>query len=200
MSWIFLAILGIIWAACCFPRGSRSPRTTVKEFEHGMDRLADVGQNRDVGRFILAPRKGIPFLGLRERARVRARVRRRRVLTFLLEATGLTALMGMFPPFRPMFYATGAFFVLLVGYVGILVWIKETQRDRARHMRHALGSAVARYRPQHAAPAGANGNGQAHRTDGRSAHPIYNHLGFLDPAEGVHVRIRRARKRKLVPA
>jgi hypothetical protein len=198
MSWIFLAGLGIIWAVCCYPRG-RSPRTTVKEFEQGMDRLADVGTNKDVGRFILAPRKGMPFLGVRERARVRARVRRRRVLTFLLEACGLTALMGMFPPFRPMFYATAIFLTLLAGYVGILVWIKETQKDRARHMRHALGSAVAGFRPA-AASAGGNGNGHAARADGHSAHPIYNHLGFLDPQEGVHVRIRRARKRKLVPA
>ena len=199
MSWIFLAGLGMIWAVCCYPRG-RSPRTTVKEFEQGMDRLADVGTNKDVGRFILAPRKGMPFLGVRERARVRARVRRRRILTFLLEACGLTALMGMFPPFRPMFYATAIFAALLLGYVGTLVWIKETQKDRVRHMRHALGSAVARYRPHHAAPAGAGGNGHAAQPDGRGAHPIYNHLGFLDPAEGVHVRIRRVRKRKLVPA
>jgi hypothetical protein len=199
MSWIFLLGLGIIWAVCCYPRG-RSPRTTVKEFEQGMDRLADVGNNKDVGRFILAPRKGMPFLGIHERARVRARVRRRRILTFLLEASGLTALMGMFPPLRPMFYATAIFGTLLVGYVGILVWIKETQKDRVRHMRQALGSAVSRYRPQHVTSAGANGNGHADPASGRSAHPIYNHLGFLDPSEGVHVRIRRVRKRKLVPA
>jgi hypothetical protein len=122
------------------------------------------------------------------------------VLTFLLEACGLTALMGMFPPFRPMFYATGIFLTLLVGYLGILVWIKEAQKDRARHMRHALGTAVARYRPQHAAPTAANGNGHATGPEGRSTHPIYNRLGFLDSQEGVHVRIRRVRKRKLVPA
>src|SRR5919204_3845812 len=95
MSWLFLVGLGIIWAACCFPRGMRSPRTTVQEFERGMDMLADVGiGHKDAGRFILAPRKGRPFLGARERARVRARIRRRRVLTFLLEAIALTGLMG----------------------------------------------------------------------------------------------------------
>ena len=54
-SWLFLALLGIIWAVCVVPwtRG-RSPAGSVQDFERGLDLLADTG--RAQGRWIVAPR------------------------------------------------------------------------------------------------------------------------------------------------
>ncbi len=68
-------------------------------------------------RRVLMPRDGL--LGRQARARSRARERRRRVLTALLEAIGLTALIGVVPPLRAMWVATG---VLLVA-LGLYVWL-----------------------------------------------------------------------------
>jgi hypothetical protein len=64
------------------------------------------------------------FVGPRERARERARLRRRRVLVFLLESIALTLLIGLVPPLRAMWYATGVLLGLLVVYVWLLVALK----------------------------------------------------------------------------
>ncbi|HEX2031792.1 MAG TPA: hypothetical protein VHL78_10380 [Actinomycetota bacterium] len=73
------------------------------------------------GRWVLAPKKGARFLGPQERARMRARERRRRVFVVMLEAIGLTALIGLFPPLRAMLYLTGVLALLLLAYVGLVL-------------------------------------------------------------------------------
>lgn len=195
MSWLFLAVLGIIWAVCVFPwaRG-RSPRGSVEDFERGLDLLADTG--RTEGRWIVAPRKGAQFIGGRNRARARARARRRRVFYFLLEVMFLTFLMGLFPPLRPMWYATAAFFGMLTLYLVLLLSVtrneRELQQGRERFARaiEAPGSARA------ALPNG-SGHGVYERHvgvgRGRATRPTYNGLSVID-SEEVHVIVRHARE------
>ena len=72
------------------------------------------------GRWVLAPRKGSRFVGPRERARLRARERRRRIVVVMLEAAGLSALMGIFPPLRGMLFLTALILFLLLAYLGLI--------------------------------------------------------------------------------
>ncbi len=125
MSWLLLAALGMIWAAFLLPRerGGNS-RRTVEDFERNMDLLAQTDGHRR-GRWIVTPQKGVAFVGPRARAQQRARERRRRVFVVLLEAITLTFLIGLVPPLRPMWYATGVLLLLLAVYVWLLLWIKE---------------------------------------------------------------------------
>jgi hypothetical protein len=76
---------------------------------------------RHPGRWIISPKRGSRFVGPRERARLRARERRRQVLVFLAEAIGLTGLIGLFPPLRGMLLITAALGLLLIAYLGLIV-------------------------------------------------------------------------------
>lgn len=70
------------------------------------------------------PRRGSRFLGPADRARARARDRRRKVFVLLLEGIGFTGLIGLFPPLRDMWMVTGILLVLLVGYVWLLLQLR----------------------------------------------------------------------------
>ena len=102
MGWLALAGLGIIWGVLLVGPllERREPRTaegSVNEFEHGMELLAQA-EVQGSGRWIVTPRKGMPFVGTAERRRARARSRRRQVFTFLLESIVITFLIGVVPP------------------------------------------------------------------------------------------------------
>ena len=135
MGWLLLVALVIVWAAFLIPswRGSSGIMTdkSMKDFERNMDMLAETGSQ---GRWIVTPRKGTTFIGRRARAQVRARERRRRVLMVLIESVALTALIGLVPPLRAMWYATGSLLVLLGAYVWALLAMK-TRSDSARDLR-----------------------------------------------------------------
>ena len=75
----------------------------MEDFERHMDILAETEAQ---GRWIVTPRKGTTFLGRRECAKERARERRRRIFVVLIESIVLTALIGLVPPLRAMWYAT----------------------------------------------------------------------------------------------
>ena len=121
MEWLVLATIGMMWAACVLPVGRRaSARTSVETFERDMQLLAHA-QGRAHGRWIVTPRKGVPFLGRSDRARVRARERRRRVLTFLLESMVISFLIGVVPPLRVMWWATASLGALMFAYVGLVL-------------------------------------------------------------------------------
>ncbi|MFB3737864.1 MAG: hypothetical protein ACE14W_02725 [Candidatus Velamenicoccus archaeovorus] len=185
MGWLMLSALGIMWAACVLPgRRKRATETaSVEEFERGMELLAGT-DGAGAGRWILTPRKGIPFLGPRGRARARARERRRRVLVVLLESIALTLLIGLVPPLRAMWYGTAGLLTLLGAYVWLLLAIKHrsvvpTHRERVRQAqapRHAPRQARQRY-----------------VDEGRGARSAFNGLGALGPDEVVSVVVRPAR-------
>lgn len=76
---------------------------------------------RHPGRWILSPRRGSRFVGPHARERERARERRRRVFVFLLEAIGLTGLIGVFPPLRGMLMVTALFAAVLLAYSALVL-------------------------------------------------------------------------------
>jgi hypothetical protein len=180
VSWLFLAGLVIIWGFCIFPRGRGRPASTsVADFERGLDLLADTGR---AGRWIVAPRKGARFMGATNRARARARGRRRRIVSFLVEATGFSFLMALFPPLRPLVYAAAVFAILLLSYIGVLLAVRRNEQGLVR-MRKQLAAEIERPAP---APARTNGTMVVRRPQPRPV-PHVIHL------EDVHVVIRPAR-------
>ena len=148
MGWLLLAALVILWAAFLVPSWANSPRTTdksMKDFERNMDMLAETESQ---GRWIVTPRKGTTFIGLRARAQARARERRRRVLVVLIESLVLTALIGLVPPLRAMWYATATLFVLLAGYVWALLSMKaRADANNPARPRETAATAPANPRP-----------------------------------------------------
>jgi hypothetical protein len=148
VGWLLLVALLILWAAFLIPSWASPPSKTdksMKDFERNMDMLAET---ESPGRWIVTPRKGTTFIGLRARAQARARERRRRVLMVLIESLVLTALIGLVPPLRAMWYATATLLVLLVGYVWSLLTMKARAdaHDPARS-RETAATAPASPRP-----------------------------------------------------
>ena len=151
MGWLLLAALVIMWAAFLIPSWRDSSGTmSMKDFERNMNMLAETESQ---GRWIVTPRKGTTFVGRRARSQARARERRRRVLVVLIESLVLTALIGLVPPLRAMWYATAILLVLLGGYVWALLTMKirsAEARGSARPHEAAAAApatATARSRP-----------------------------------------------------
>jgi hypothetical protein len=134
VDWFPLAALCIMWAAFLVPIGRRrrSAKTSVLHFERGMDLLAQIETRHDgPGRWIVTPRKGMPFLGQTGRKRARSRERRRQVFVFLLESIAITLLIGLVPPLRAIFWAVAiGLAAVLVVYVWLLLWIKQAASVR----------------------------------------------------------------------
>jgi hypothetical protein len=148
VGWLLLAALLILWAAFLIPSWASPPSKTdksMKDFERNMEMLAET---ESPGRWIVTPRKGTTFIGLRARAQARARERRRRVLMVLIESLVLTALIGLVPPLRAMWYATATLLVLLGSYVWALLTMKARAdaHDPARP-RETAATAPASPRP-----------------------------------------------------
>lgn len=189
MEWLLLAALGIMWVAFLLPTSGRrtSPSTTVDDFERRMELLAQAETHGGPGRWIITPRKGVRFVGPAQRQRVRARERRKKVLTLLLEVIGITFMIGIVPPLRVLWAVTGVFAALLVVYVWLLLSIKQRAAVRP-HERAAAANA----RPSAAARVAAT----AHRyvAEGRSvfARPAFNGLGSLGEGDRVHVVVKPA--------
>jgi hypothetical protein len=128
MGWLSLAALGILWAALLLATGRRgSPNRSVEDFGRSMDLLAETDRGGQ-GRWIVTPKKGVPLLGPRARAQARARERRRKVFVFFLETIGLSFMIGLVPPLRPVWYVTAVLATLLGAYVWMLLSIKQRQQ------------------------------------------------------------------------
>ena len=171
VEWLLVGALVFIWAAFLYSPGRRSssPSASVEEFERNMDLLADT--ERAAGRWIVAPRKGERFMGDTQRNRRRSRERRRRIFVTLLEAIGLTLLIGVFPPLRGMWILTAVLTGVLVLYVVVLLKVKQTERWRdANPAPSAVSSRI------------------------RSSLPraLYDERGALDEYDLVHVIVRPA--------
>jgi hypothetical protein len=186
VDWLLLAALGIMWAAFLIPLTARrrSMSGSVDEFERRMEFLAHAEVNGTSGRWIVTPRKGARFIGDTERRRARVRERRKRVLVFLIEAIGVTFLMGLVPPLRVFWNGTVALAFLLGAYVWMLISIKHRTmadpRDVARN---------ARAPRDHAAAFAAR-----YVIEGRNGHPreMFNGLEGLGEGDRVHVVVRPA--------
>ncbi len=184
MDWLLLAGLGIIWAAFLLPSSKRkaSVQRQVEDFDRNMDLLADT-EGR--GRWIVAPRKGARFLGPRERGKARAIRRRRQIFVFLIECIGFTFLIGLVPPLRPVWWATGAFTALLFGYVSLLITInQQSPQTQVRHTVRAAAPAPPRTPAQAAA-----GRRFAAEGHSRTPRPVFGGLGSYD-GEQIRVIVR----------
>ena len=180
MGWLLLAALVVLWAAFLVPAWRGGSDRSMKDFERNMDLLADTGSQ---GRWIVTPKKGTTFMGRRGRAHARARERRRRVLTVLLEALVVTALIGLVPPLRAMWYATALVMMVLGAYVWALLMMKsraERSRSFAQPVREAEPVASAPARQRYAADA-----------SNRTARPAFNGLPALGD-ELVNIVVRPA--------
>jgi Flp pilus assembly protein TadB len=125
VQWLLLVLLAIMWAAFLLPVGrKRSDARSVQDFERRMELLAQAEVHGTGGRWIVTPRKGVRFLGPRERHQARARARRRRVFVFLLEAIGLSLLIGVVPPLRVAWVVAAGLGGLLLLYIWALLVIK----------------------------------------------------------------------------
>jgi hypothetical protein len=114
-----------MWAAFLVPIGrKRSDARSMQDFERRMELLAQAEVHGTSGRWIVTPRKGVRFLGPRERQQARARARRRRIFAILLEAIGLALLIGIVPPLRPAWFVAGVLGGVLVLYVWMLLVLK----------------------------------------------------------------------------
>ena len=186
MDWLLLAALGIMWLALLIPSRRRRPSaaTSVFDFERRMELLAQAEIHGSAGRWIITPRKEIQFVGSAERRRSRARERRRQVFTFLLEAIGITFLIGLVPPLRVVWTVTSILAGLLLAFVYLLITIKQ----RAGHPDEQMRAAHA--------PAGSRLAAVRHVAEGGSswARPKVNGLGMLGEGDAVHVVVRPARR------
>ena len=179
--------LGIMWGAMLLPTGRRrhSPKASVQDFERRMELLAQTEVHAS-GRWIVTPRKGMPFVGTAERQRSRARERRRQVFTFLLESIGITFLIGLVPPLRAVWDVTMVLGVLMGLYVWLLLAVKN--QSQAAPVNEQVRAAQA---PGARAAHVANTRFVA---EGRStwARPTFNGLGTLSESDSVHVVVRHA--------
>jgi hypothetical protein len=126
VDWISLVVLVIIWAALLIPTPNRKRETRVPFTPRSEMEYEDFTQP---GRWILSPKRSGRFVGPGARARMRARERRRRVIVFLAEAIGITLLMGLFPPLRPMLFVAGFLFVLFAAFLAAS--LRVAMRERA---------------------------------------------------------------------
>ena len=186
MEWLALAALGIIWAAFLLPGGRRrSATTSVGEFERGMELLAYSEVHGTTGRWIVTPRKGARFVGTAERQRCRARERRRHVFVVLLEAIGLSALIGAVPPLRAMWSVTLVLGVILLLYVWALLSMKAREAGPSREERVRAAQAP-KAAPRPATP--------RHVAEGAMgwARPTFNGLASFGEGDQVHVVVKPA--------
>jgi hypothetical protein len=180
LGWLFLAALGMIWAAFLLPpEWRRVPHRSVEDFERDMELLAET-HKLEQGRRIVTPRAGVAFVGSRARARARLRERRRRVFVFLLECVGLTFLIGLAPPLRVMWWATFLSAALLGAYLWMLLSIKGRSPEVSARQRAEDATVPVQPRPTR----------QRYVSEGRLARPSFNGLGALgaDDLPGIVVR------------
>lgn len=180
-----LAALGMIWVAFLVPSDrAKASKRSVEDFERNMELLAETDGHE--GRWIITPRKGVAFVGPRERAHHRARERRRKVLNFLLETIGLSFLIGLVPPLRVVWWATAVLAVLLAVYVWMLLSIKERSRQArgSEHMHQETAPKLARPVRQRYVGESAS----------RTVRPSFNGLVAHGMDDLVNIVVRPARK------
>jgi hypothetical protein len=182
LDWLLLAGLGIMWAAFLIPVSRRRPSTaSMDEFERRMEFLAHAEVNGTPGRWIVTPRKGARFIGDAERRRARTRDRRRRVLVSLIEAIGITALIGLVPPLRVFWYGSVALAALLLGYVWLLIALKHRTLIEADERAMSPADRAAAFAARHVLDT----------RNGRSSRPTEAAIAVPDH-DRVHVVVRPA--------
>jgi hypothetical protein len=197
VSWLLLLVFGIIWAAFLLPTWRRSPTSTVEDFEQRMSLLAEANKATP-GRWVLVPKKGHRFLGPQDRQRARLRRRRKSVFVALLELTGLTLIMGLFQPLRPMLLLTALLCGVIVLYVAMLLRLRSVELAQGATGRatYANGNGIG-YQEYPSEPRQhvVNGNGTGYGVVDEGYLPAFRYLmegGVQIMDEDVHVIVRRS--------
>jgi Flp pilus assembly protein TadB len=186
VQWWLLAGSAIMWVVVLVPfRRSRSERRTISDHERRMELLASAEVHGTSGRWIVTPRKGMRFLSPRERERARARSRRRHIFVFLLEALGLSLLIGLVPPLRAVWIASALLAGLLLVYVWLLLVIRGREPSASELAVHAAVAAPASATPAAARRHVAAGSPSVTR-------PIFDDLGALGEGDTGHVGVKEA--------
>jgi hypothetical protein len=154
----------------------------VKAFEHDMEMLAQADGAAPRGRYIVTPQKGVAFLGPQQRAKARAKDRRRRVFVFLLESIGLTFLIGLVPPLRSMWMISGLLTASLALYVWMLLAMKAKESMPHPHAQAKMARPPADATGQVATSSRFMAEGAS-----RTPRPAYNGLNAVDEGDAVHV-------------
>ena len=116
--------------------------------------------------------------------------RSRRVLVALSEATGLTFLIGLVPPLRSLWAITAILGVALLGYVWMLVRLKEIETGKAEDRRVAAAP-VQTTHYQAAASQYSAGQRYVAQSTGNVARASYAGLSAMGEGEDqVHVVVR----------
>jgi hypothetical protein len=203
--------LCIIWTAFLIPWKRardirRSPRSSVEEFERTMSMLEDANNTPRPGRWVLTPKKDEWFMGTEERGRRRVRQRRKRVLMGLLEALGVSLLIGAAPPLHRIWIATGLLMAGLIAYCALLVKLRADEELAARRrqavrrrsdpaLRPRYGAGRTRTRQEDLIEAFESAGLQVAAFDGDPARPEVRTLVWDDAIriieEDVHVVVRR---------
>jgi Flp pilus assembly protein TadB len=185
VQWWLLAGSAIMWIIVLVPfRRSRSERRTISDHERRMELLASAEVHGTSGRWIVTPRKGMRFLSPRERERARARTRRRHIFVFLLEALGLSLLIGLVPPLRAVWIASAVLAGLLLVYVWLLLVIRGREPSASELAARAATT------PRGATPTATRRNVEASVPS--VTHPIFDGLGALGEGDTVHVVVKEA--------
>jgi len=124
VDWLLLVALAGIWGVLLLPLpfGRRSDGNV----ERSLQALAYIQERQPTpGRWVLAPRRDVRFIGPGERARARLRERRRRVLSVLGEALAFSVLIGAFPPLRAMWVVSALLAGLILVYLGALLRMRN---------------------------------------------------------------------------
>lgn len=109
LSWLLLVALGMLWAAFLNPtKKASSPAESVRDFEIDMGRLAG-----DRDEFAALTSKAL--------AAARARDRRRRFFTGLVAVAFGALILGAIPMLRWMWFVSGASFLMLAGFLWMLL-------------------------------------------------------------------------------
>jgi Flp pilus assembly protein TadB len=182
MDWLFLVALGVVWAAFLVPDHGKgtSPEGSVEEFGRKMELLAETER---ADRWVVTPRKGVRFIGTKARQRARIREKRKRILLFLIEATGVSFLIGLVPPLHAVWTLAFGFAGLTALYVWLLLRLRHLETvGRPGLPREDAQVAVGRRHP----------NGRYHRSGSR-VRETYAGLPIFDrDDEYVHVIVQPA--------
>jgi hypothetical protein len=141
---VALIVLAAIWAAFLLPpifraRAENRPSGSISDFRRQLRVLARTSPRRSYLSPVYAPRPSPlsrPMPAVARAARTRQSVKRRRdVLVGLLVAMAGSFVLGFLPPLRALWAVHVVIDLLFVGYVALLVYLRNLAAEREMKVR-----------------------------------------------------------------
>jgi hypothetical protein len=142
VSLVVLLILAVVWAVFLIPqvarvRAEKTPADTVGAFRHQLSVLERTNAGNGyyaAGTGVAAPMaRALPLAPV---TRATVAQRRRAIAVFLLAGMGVTLLLGMLPPLRPLLMLHLVLDALFVGYLGLLARARTIAAERDTKVRY----------------------------------------------------------------